>query len=112
MTFCLSGDSALQPSPLACFSSGLAVWPIRVLHGERSTNEDARRFGALQFVGPAELFFVVRQMAEFLGWVPGVTQKRSETHVHASCTDSILYMFVCDTEQCFLNQTLTLCVSS
>lgn len=75
MTFCLSGDSALQPRPLACFSSGLAVWPIRVLHGERSTNEDARRFGALQFVGPAELFFVVRQMAEFLGWLPGVTQK-------------------------------------
>lgn len=96
VTFCLSGDLALQPRPLACFSSDLAVWPIRVPHGERSTNEDARCFRGLEFAGRAALLFVVHQMAEFLGWLPGVTQKTSEIHVHASCTDSVHCVFVCD----------------
>lgn len=74
LTFCLSGVSALQPRPLACFSSDLAVCPIRVLHGERFTNEDGDVSGVR--VCPAELLFVVHQMAEFLGWLPGVTQKK------------------------------------
>lgn len=61
MTFCLCGDSALQPRPLACFlqfgqsgCSMVSILPMRMrdVSGVR--------------VCPAELLFVVHQMA----WVP------------------------------------------
>lgn len=67
-----------------------------VSKGEHSTNENAS-FMVLEFAGCAELLFIVNQMAEFLGWLPEVTYatlKRSEIHVHASCTNSILCVCV------------------
>lgn len=60
------------------------------------------RDGSRFRVCPAELLFVVHEMTEFLGWLPGVIKKE----VKSMCMPPALIpysVFVCDVKLYFLN---------
>lgn len=110
--FCFSGNFALQPDLLACFSS------VTLLFGQSWCSKVSIRQWEC-FTVPAMLGFSL----EYIKWLSSLAgclewplphhhpTQRSEIRVHASCTDSICVVFVCDAELCFIKtKNMTLCV--